>query len=115
MATTNNDALQRLCRKYLKRLQYMADKHGLGFWVRDIIRENKRGGCEATKNEVRMLERMVDEERIERKDIPNIVGKSYRQCVDENVFDKIDTLKRQGIYSRLSALLFNESNSKKHK
>ena len=93
----------------------MADKHGLGTWVRDIIKENKRGTCEATKNEVLMLERMVDEERVERNDIPNIVGKSYRQCVEENVFDKIDTLKRQGIYSRLSALLFKENNSKKHK
>ena len=38
------------------------------------------------------------------------VGKSYRQCVDENVFDKIDTLKRQGIYSRLSALLMAYKN-----
>ena len=106
MATTNNDALQRLCRRYLKRLRYMADKHGLGFWVRDMIRENKRGECEATKNEVRMLER---------KDIPSVVGKSYRQCVDENVFDKIDTLKRQGIYSRLSALLFKEKEVKRNK
>ena len=88
----------------------MADKHGLGFWVRYMIRENKRGECEATKNEVRMLERMVDDERVERKDIPSIVGKSYRQCVDENVFDKIDTLKRQGIYSRLSALLMAYKN-----
>ena len=96
-----NEPLQRLCRQYLKRLQYMAEKHGLGFWVRDMIRENKRGECEATKNEVRMLERMVDEERVERKDIP---------CVDENVFDKIDTLKRQGIYSRLSALLMAYKN-----
>ena len=105
-----NEPLQRLCRQYLKRLQYMADKHGLGFLVRDMIRENKRGECEATKNEVRMLERMVDEERVRRKEIPSIVGKSYRQCVDENVFDKIDTLKRQGIYSRLSALLMAYKN-----
>ena len=105
-----NEPLQRLCRQYLKRLQYMADKHGLGFWVRYMIRENKRGECEATKNEVRMLERMVDEERVSRKDIPSIVGKSYRQCVDKNVFDKIDTLKRQGIYSRLSALLMAYKN-----
>ena len=105
-----NEPLQRLCRQYLKRLRYMADKHDLGFWVRDMIRENKRGECDATKNEVRMLERMVDEERVRRKDIPSIVGKSYRQCVDENVFDKIDTLKRQGIYSRLSALLMAYKN-----
>ena len=105
-----NEPLQRLCRQYLKRLQYMADKHGLGFWVRDMIRENKRGECEATKNEVRMLERMVDEERVERKDIPSIGGEADRQCVDENVFDKIDTLKRQGIYSRLSALLMAYKN-----
>lgn len=105
-----NEPLQRLCREYLKRLQYMADKHGLGFWLRDVIKENKRGECEATKNEVRMLARMVDEERVERKDIPSIVGKSYRQCVEENVFERLDTLKRQGIYSRLSALLMAYKN-----
>ena len=93
----------------------MADKHGLGFWVRDIIRENKRGECAATKNEVRMLARMVDDERVLRKDVPKVVGKSYRECVDENVFDKIDTLKRQGIYSRLSALLFKEKEVKRNK
>lgn len=93
----------------------MADKHGLGSWVRDVIRENKRGECEATKNEVRMLARMVDEERVARKDIPSIIGKSYRQCVEENVFDKIDTLKHQGIYSRLSALLFKENEVKRNK
>ena len=88
----------------------MADKHGLGFWVRDIIRENKRGGCEATKNEVRMLARMVDDERVSRKDVPKVVGKTYRQCVDENVFGGIETLKRHGIYSKLSALLMAYKN-----
>lgn len=110
-----NESLQAICRKYLKRLQYMADKHGLGMWVRDMIRENRRGKCEATKNEVQMLARMVDDERVSRKDIPRIVGKSYRQCVEENIFERLDTLKHQGIYSRLSAMLFKEKGVKRNK
>ena len=105
-----NEQLQQLCRQYLKRLQYMADKHGLGFWVRDVIRKNKRGKCEATQHEVELLSRAVDDERITRNEVPEILGKSYRQCVDENVFERIDTLKRQGIYSRISALLMAYKN-----
>ena len=84
----------------------MADKHGLGFWVRDIIRENKRGECEATKNEVEMLSRICNDERVSRTDIPKILGKSYRQANDDGDFDRISKLKRNGIYSKVSAILF---------
>ena len=101
-----NESLQAICRKYLQRLQYMADKHGLGVWVRDMIHENKRGKCEATKNEVQMLARMVDDERVSRTDIPKILGKSYRQSNEDGDFEHIKKLKHQGIYSKVSALLF---------
>lgn len=84
----------------------MADKHGLGFWVRDMIRENKRGECEATKNEVEMLSRICNDERVSRTDIPKILGKSYRQTNEDGDFDRIKKLKHQGIYSKVSALLF---------
>lgn len=99
------DVLQSLCREYLSRLRYMGKKHGID--VDAIIRANKRNECEATEKEVSMLSRLVDDERVSRKDIPEFVGKSYRQCYDDGTFDKIKTLKRVGIYSKVSALLFN--------
>lgn len=102
---TKQAKLQALCREYLSRLEYMADKHGLGGWVRETLRANKRGECEATKKEVAMLSRLVDEERIERKDIPTLLNKSYRQCESDGTFDKIEKLPRVGIYSRVSAIL----------
>ena len=112
---TKHAKLQSLCREYLSRLRYMAEKHGLLPWVDETIKANRRHECDATKKEVEMLSRLCNDERVTRTDIPKMLGKSYRQCVDENVFDKIDTLKRQGIYSRLSALLFKENNSNKYK
>ena len=108
----HNDGLQSLCRHYLKRLRYMAKKHGLSVWLNEIIAANKRNECEATEKEVMMLSRLVDDERVERKEIPKMLDKSYRQCCDDGVFDKIKRLPRVGIYSKLSVLMFN---SKKRK
>lgn len=107
-----NDKLQALCRLYLKRLRYMAKKHGLSTWLDDIIRANRRRECEATQKEVMMLSRLVDDERVERKEIPKMLNKSYRQCCEDGDFDKIKRLERVGIYSKLSVLMFN---SKKRK
>lgn len=103
-----NEALQAQCRAYLTKLQYLAKKHGLGGWVTDIILANKRKECEGTQHEVEMLARAVDEERIARTDIPQMLGKSYRQCVDDDDFSKVKKLKRVGDYSKLSALLYKQ-------
>lgn len=108
----HNDGLQALCRHYLKRLRYMAKKHGLSVWLNETIAANKRNECEATEKEVMMLSRLVDDERVERKEIPKMLDKSYRQCCDDGVFGKIRRLPRVGIYSKLSVLMFN---SKKRK
>lgn len=105
--TNRNETLQALCRDYLTRLRYMAKKHGID--VDSIIRANKRKECEATQKEVEMLSRCVDDERVSRKDVPQIVGKSYRECCDDCTFDKIKTLKRVGIYSKVSAILNKEN------
>lgn len=102
--TKRNETLQALCRDYLTRLRYMAKKHGID--VDSIIRANKRNECEATEKEVSMLSRLVDDERVSRKDIPEIVGKSYRQCFDDGDFDKIKRFTRLGIYSKVSTLLY---------
>jgi len=102
--TKRNETLQALCRDYLGKLRYMAKKHGID--VDSIIRANKRKECEATNKEVEMLARCVDDERVSRTDVPKILGKSYRQCNEDGDFDQIKKLKHQGIYSKVSALLF---------
>lgn len=101
-----NETLQALCRDYLGRLRYIGKKHGVD--VDSIIRANKRKECSATKHEVEMLSRCVDDERLSRTDVPKILGKSYRRCVEDGDFEKIKTLKRQGIYSKIGALLLGE-------
>ena len=99
-----NETLQALCRDYLSRLRYMGKKHGID--VDSIIRANKRKECEATNKEVEMLSRCVDDERVSRTDVPKILGKSYRQANEDGDFDRIKKLKHQGIYSKVSALLY---------
>ena len=101
-----NETLQALCRDYLGKLRYMAKKHGID--VDSIIRANKRSECEATKKEVEMLSRLCDDERVARTDIPDLLGKSYRQCNDDGDFDRIKKLRHVGIYSKISALLTKE-------
>ena len=102
--TKRNETLQALCRDYLGRLRYMGKKHGID--VDSIIKLNKRGECSATNREVEMLSRCVDDERISRTDVPKVIDKSYRQANDDGDFERIKKLKHQGIYSKVSALLF---------
>lgn len=102
--TKRNETLQALCRDYLGKLRYMAKKHGID--VDYIIRANKRKECEATNKEVEMLSRCVDDERVSRTDIPKILGKSYRQSNEDGDFERIKKLKYQGIYSKVSTLLY---------
>lgn len=108
MNAQNNETLQAMCRDYLKRLRYMAKKHGID--VDSIIRANRKGECSGTEHEVQMLSRMVDDERVSRTDIPKILGKSYRQCESDGVFDRIKKLRHVGIYSKISALLYKHKN-----
>lgn len=102
--TKHNETLQSLCRDYLCRLRYMGKKHGID--VDGIISMNRRNECSATRYEVELLSRACDDERIARNDIPKLIGKSYRYCEESGIFDRIKRLKHQGIYSKVSALLF---------
>lgn len=99
------ELMQSICRGYLVRLRGIASRHGLGSFVDELIESNRRRECEATESEVSLLARCVDDERIERGQIPSLLGKSYRQCVKDGDFSHIKRLKRVGIYSKLSALL----------
>ena len=116
MPKQRNETIQAMCRDYLGRLRHMAKKHGID--VDAIIKLNKRGDCSATNKEAEMLARCVNDERISRTDIPKLLGESYRQSESRGVFDKIKTLKRVGIYSKVSALIYknkrneNERNKK---
>ena len=106
MNNTRNETLQRLCRGYLRRLRNVASKHGLLPQLNSLIAMNKRQECVGTEREVQMLSRMVDDERLTRQDVPKILGKSYRQCNDDEDFEKIKKLKRVGIYSKIDTLLY---------
>lgn len=97
--------LQQICRKYLKQLASIATTHGLGVWLQTTIKANERGECKATEEEVELLARMVNEERVQRKEIPHMLGKSYRQCVDDEDFYEIKKLPYVGTYSKVSVLL----------
>lgn len=108
--TKRNETLQALCRDYLGKLRYMGKKHGID--VDSIIRANKRKECSGTEYECQMLARMCNDERVSRTDIPEILGKSYRQSNEDGDFDRIKKLKHQGIYSKVSALLYKSR--KKH-
>ncbi len=107
---SNVDVLQDLCRGYLERLKCIADKHGLGSWIEKVIKDNANKKCEATEEEVEMLSRLCDDERVQRTDIPKILGVSYRHCFDNDIFDKIKKLHHVGIYSKISTMLFKAKN-----
>lgn len=99
-----NETLQALCRDYLGKLRYMGKKHGID--VDGLISMNRRNECSATKHEVELLSRACDDERLSRTEVPNVLDKSYRQANDDGDFDRIKKLKHQGIYSKVSALLY---------
>lgn len=101
----HNDAMQELCRKYLSMLRGIASKYGLIKPLNDLINMNRRNECSGTEQEVEMLARMVDDERISRNDIPKLFGMSYRMCYERGYFDHIKKLKNNGTYSKVSALL----------
>ena len=111
-----NDNLQAIAREYLKRLRYMAQKHGLSGWVDETITENKAGRCEATEKEVRMLSRLCDDANIKRTDVPKYLGKSYRYCVENNLFERIRTNAfNRAIYDKVSTLLLAGKLNKRNK
>lgn len=103
---TRNDKLQTLCRDYLGRLRPIASKFGLGGFVDNTIKANTNGTCVATEQQVEMLSRGCDDERVSRVDVAKILDKSYRYCNENGIFDKIKKLSHTGIYSKVSALLY---------
>lgn len=113
MLRQRNETLQALCRDYLGKLRYMAKKHGID--VDAIIRANKKKECEATRKEVEMLSRCVDDERIARNDIPKLLGESYRKVESDGVFDRIKRLRYVGTYSKISALLYKSKRNERTK
>ena len=100
-----NEALQQVCRNYLERLRPLAEKFSLGGFIDETIERNMRNECAGTAEEVALLSRACDDERLSRAEVPKLLGKSYRQAYESGDFDKLKTLRRVGIYSKLSALL----------
>ena len=103
--------LQSLCRKYLTRLHSIAKRYGLDDFVSTTIRMNEQDKCRGTEEECEMLARLCNDERIGRFEIPKLLGKSYRQCESNGLFDKIRKLGHVGTYSKVSAQLLKEEDS----
>lgn len=108
MEGKRNDKLQSLCRHYLNSLRDTAKELGLLPWVDKTIDDNMNNRCSGTEEQCEMLARMCDDERVHRKNVPKIIGKSYRQAYEDGDFEKIKTIRNNGIYSKVSALLFKE-------
>lgn len=104
MGMNRNKCLRALCRSYLKKLRYLANKHGID--VDGLIRQTQDPNCKPTEREVELLSRAVNEERLKRTEVPPILGKTYRECFDNDDFDKIKKLPKQGVYSKVSTLLY---------
>ena len=100
--------LQKMCRKYLKRLLPAAKEIGLEEFVVTTIDKNKSGTCVATRQQVDMLASMCEDNRVKREEIPNIVGKSYRFYLTGNLFKRIRKFKDKGLYSKIDTLLLSE-------
>jgi hypothetical protein len=103
----NNDKLQTICRDYLHRLKGIASDYGLDKFIDETIELNKQDKCQGTEEQCNMMARILDDERLERKDVPKVLGKSYRECHNDGTFNKIKKLNRVGIYSKVSTLLLN--------
>lgn len=100
-----NDVLQSMCRDYLSALRPIAVRHGLSGFLDFTIEMNRQRRCSATESEVELLSRAVDDERVSRTEIPDILGCSYRRCEEGGLFERIRRLRRVGIYSKISVLL----------
>lgn len=109
MDDKRNEKLQELCRGYLRQLRPVAERIGLGGFVDSLIQDNVDNRCKGTEQEALLLARACDDERVSRQDIPKILGKSYRKCCEDGDFDSSEIIKLRhvGIYSKVSAILFN--------
>lgn len=103
---TTNRSLQRICRDYLVKLRPVAQKFGLEDFVDNTISLNEQGKCAGTDEEVAMLSRACDDERLTRTDVSKLLGKSYRKSYEDGDFEQIDKLRHVGIYSKISTLLY---------
>lgn len=114
---TTNDRLQSIFREYAERVKHIAEKHGLGKWLDELLQKNRNNECSATEEEVEMMARLCDDERITRAEIPPLLEKSYRMAFDDEDFENIKKLRRVGIYSKVNALLYAfklKNNNKKN-
>lgn len=94
----------------------MARKRGLIGWLDTTIADNRARRCEATEKEVRMLSRLCDDANIKRSEVPDILGKSYRRCVDDNDFERIRTnASNRAIYDKVSTMLLAGKLNKRNK
>lgn len=106
MREDSNRCLRSLCRSYLLRLRYLAKKNGLGGWIEGAIKDTSNPDCKPTEHEVELLSRAVNDERLRKDEVPAYLGKNSKTCFYDGDYDRIKKLPRQGIYSKVSTLLY---------
>lgn len=112
---SKNSLLQKLCREYLDKLRPFAEPVGLSNFIDTTIQQNEEGICVATKDQVDLLAKMCDDDRIRRDEIPQYAGISYRSCMLINLFDKIRKFANRGAYSKIDAMLFKSESEEQEK
>lgn len=100
----SNKTLRTLCCQYLSKLKYIGKKHGID--IDGLIKQTHDPKCKPTEHEVELLSRAVNDERLTRTQVPSLLGKNYRECTEDGDFDRIRKLPKQGIYSKVSTLLY---------
>ena len=106
MNDKQNRCLRELCRGYLLKLRYLAKKNGLGSWLEGAIKDTSNPDCKPTQHEVELLSRAVNDERLRKDEVPAYLGKNSKTCFYDGDYDRIKKLPRQGIYSKVSTLLY---------
>lgn len=100
------ELMQTLTRKYLNRIMLMSDKYQIRSYVSDLIEKNLKGECISTKEDVELLAKIVDEDCIKVREIPKVLGVSYRYIIDNNI--KFKKLEDKGRISKVDVLLVKE-------
>lgn len=105
----NTDVLQKLARSYLSRIRNKAITAPFTDAVDKLITDNKKGSCVATKEQVDVLSRIVDDNNIKLHDISKEIDISYRYLEENDIIKKnIRKFKDKGHYSKVDVMILKD-------
>lgn len=102
------EVLQMLTRKYLSSIKEDAEKIGLGKELKELISQNEKGKCFASKEQVDKLSRFDDDDKIKTAEIPEMLGISYRKLFEQNLLEKIRVFEKKGMRSKVDVEILKD-------